>query len=153
MLINKSPTNTLHAEFELRGFSPLSRAQLTSYGILQDESARTHLGSPDLATNIVTGIGYPWLLDVPPYSLNWLSIPASAPVLAWASLVSNPGGTLEIEIRGADGESYVLEKSSDLRSWSSETTNRLASPGGVNQEKVPFSGHVTYWRAQYLLSP
>ena len=50
LVINKSPDSALSATIELAGFEPAPSATAHSYGIPQDEAARTGAGSPDIAT-------------------------------------------------------------------------------------------------------
>ena len=49
LVINKSPGATLKADISIAGFQPESGATIYSYGIPQDEAARTGTGSPDIA--------------------------------------------------------------------------------------------------------
>lgn len=49
LVINKNPANSLTADFSLANFSPSANATIFSYGIPQDEAARTGIGSPDIA--------------------------------------------------------------------------------------------------------
>jgi alpha-L-arabinofuranosidase len=56
LLINKGATNSLNAAVNLAGFVPQSAATVYSYGIPQDEAARTGAGSPDLATTTFSGV-------------------------------------------------------------------------------------------------
>jgi hypothetical protein len=82
LLINKSATNTLNAAVSLSGFTPQQTATVLSYGIPQDEAARTGVGSPDLAVSTISGISNSFVYALAPYSaavikLSSVSCPAS----------------------------------------------------------------------------
>jgi len=55
LVINKSPGATLKADCSIAGFQPGSGSITYSYGIPQDEAARTGTGSPDIAQASFTG--------------------------------------------------------------------------------------------------
>jgi hypothetical protein len=55
LVINKSRASGLNASINLAGFTPQSAGAIHSYGIAQDEAARTGTGSPDLATGTLAG--------------------------------------------------------------------------------------------------
>ena len=54
LVINKSSSYNLTASFNLSGYLPFTNAIVYSYGIPQDEAARTGLGSPDIQTNVAS---------------------------------------------------------------------------------------------------
>jgi hypothetical protein len=68
LVINKSPGATLKADFSITGFQPESGAITYSYGIPQDEAARTGTGSPDIAQATLTGAAADFPCAFPPYS-------------------------------------------------------------------------------------
>ncbi|MGA9452798.1 MAG: alpha-L-arabinofuranosidase [Verrucomicrobiia bacterium] len=68
LVINKSPDATLKADFSIAGFQPESGAFMYSYGIPQDEAARTGTGSPDIAQTHFTGAAAEFACQFPPYS-------------------------------------------------------------------------------------
>ena len=49
LLINKHPTAALNVNITIRGFKRRASAEVFSYGIPQDEAARTGTGSADVA--------------------------------------------------------------------------------------------------------
>ena len=75
LVINKSPNATLTVNFSIAGFKPDSGAVMYSYGIPQDEAARTGIGSPDIAQTNFTGTGAKFPCNFLPYSatVNTLS--------------------------------------------------------------------------------
>jgi hypothetical protein len=67
LVINKSPGATLKADFSTTGFQPEPGAITYSYGIPQDEAARTGTGSPDIAQTSLTGAAAEFPCKFPPY--------------------------------------------------------------------------------------
>jgi alpha-L-arabinofuranosidase len=68
LVINKSPDATLKAGVEIAGFQPKAEAITYSYGIPQDEAARTGTGSPDIAQAAFRGAAGNFPCKFPPYS-------------------------------------------------------------------------------------
>jgi alpha-N-arabinofuranosidase len=70
LVINKSRTETTTANFALAGFSPAPRAPVYSYGIPQDEAARTGTGLKDVSLSSVGGLGATFSSSFAPYSVS-----------------------------------------------------------------------------------
>ena len=68
LVINKSPGATLKADLSIAGFQSASGAITYSYGIPQDEAARTGTGSPDIAQAPLAGAAAAFPCPFPPYS-------------------------------------------------------------------------------------
>jgi hypothetical protein len=68
LVINKSPSATLKADLSLAGIQPESAATIYSYGIPQDEAARTGTGSPDIAKAVFRGAAAEFPCMFGPYS-------------------------------------------------------------------------------------
>jgi hypothetical protein len=68
LIINKSPGATLKADVSLAGFQPEAGAIIYSYGVPQDEAARTGTGSPDIAQTTLAGVAAEFSCTFPPYS-------------------------------------------------------------------------------------
>jgi hypothetical protein len=68
LFINKSPSATLKVGISIAGFQPASGAVTYSYGIPQDEAARSGTGSPDIAQASFTGAAVEFPCQFPPYS-------------------------------------------------------------------------------------
>ncbi|HEY3594431.1 MAG TPA: hypothetical protein VGL13_11175, partial [Polyangiaceae bacterium] len=77
LLINKRPTATLGASIAIHGFHPDDRADVYSYGIAQDDAARTGIGSPDIAHTKVKVSGSTFTYAAAPYSAVVLRMSAS----------------------------------------------------------------------------
>ncbi len=86
LAVNKSPTSTLSANVSLTGFTPQPAMTVYSYGIPQDEAARTGSGSPNVAVSSQSLPGPAFTLSLSPYSATVLSI---TPAVA-ASITTQP---------------------------------------------------------------
>jgi alpha-L-arabinofuranosidase len=79
MVINKSPNRTLKGRIALTGFTPKARATQVSYGIPQDEAARTGVGSRDLKTTSFSGASASFTRAFSPYSATVVVLSPSVP--------------------------------------------------------------------------
>ena len=77
LVINKSPTYSLNGAFSLTGAGPRSSVVIYSYGIPQDESARTGQGSPDLAQSRLVSVSNTFNMTFAPYSVTVLQLTKS----------------------------------------------------------------------------
>jgi alpha-L-arabinofuranosidase len=90
MVINKSRTSSLNASISLTGIVPQPNATIYSYGVPQDEAARTGTGSPDIATSVFAGAAS---------SFNYTFAPYSATVIALAA-----GGSCSFSVEAQFGK-------------------------------------------------
>jgi len=80
LVVSKSRDAALDASIEIAGFTPQLTATVTSYGIPQDEAARTGTGSPDLAVSTLAVPGPAFTATFAPYSATVISMmPAFEP--------------------------------------------------------------------------
>jgi alpha-L-arabinofuranosidase len=70
LVINKSPVTGLKAGLTIAGFRPDAGATVYSYGVPQDEAARTGTGSPDIAQTSLSGAAGEFRREFPPYSAS-----------------------------------------------------------------------------------
>src|SRR5262249_21262772 len=94
LVINKDPFGSHTGDFTLRNFTPRGDLVIRSYGVAQDEAARTGAGSPDLSGHARLGTGPTFSQSFPPYSVSVLSLAPStatniAPTVALTSPVNN----------------------------------------------------------------
>lgn len=68
LIINKRLDQPLNATIQIAGFTPQTSVTIYSYGIPQDNAARTGVGSPDVATTTRNISGNPFQLQFPPFS-------------------------------------------------------------------------------------
>ena len=74
LLINKHPTAALNVNVTINGFSVGKPADVFSYGIPQDDAARTGTGSADLAQSTMTVPGKTFTFAPAPYSATVIRI-------------------------------------------------------------------------------
>lgn len=80
LVINKSRTETITANFALAGYAPAPRAPVYTYGISQDEAARTGTGLKDVALSSIGGLGATFPSSFSPYSVSVIPLlPAGTP--------------------------------------------------------------------------
>jgi hypothetical protein len=125
LVINKSSSDTLNSSLSIASYSLGSNAVAYSYGISQDEAARTGLGSPDIALTNFTTTGTNFAFSFPPYSVTVFSLQPGAPRLAPVAL--QPNGGFELQLQGEPSATYTIEISTDLAAWSPITTNTLTN--------------------------
>lgn len=77
LVINKSPAATFTAAIDITGFVPHPAAVVYSYGIPQDDAARTGNGSPDLASCTLPIPGSTFTATFAPYSATVVSMQPS----------------------------------------------------------------------------
>lgn len=147
LVINKSSSSNLTAAVNFGGWLPATNATVYSYGIPQDDAARTGLGSPDIATNVITTARINFTNTYAPYSASVVVLnPAPPPVLA-APQISN--GKFSFQLQGQPGARYVLQSATNLNSvWTSVSTNTPAT-GAQNFTNI-ISGGQQFWRALWL---
>ena len=95
LVINKSPTNTQAATIKLTGFSPLANADVTSYGIPQDEAARTGSGDANLSSSGLGNAASSFTASFAPYSatLILLSSPTTQASLRSRLFITSQHGS------------------------------------------------------------
>ncbi len=78
MVINKSRTSDLNASISIAGIVPRPDATIYSYGIPQDEAARTGTGSPEIATSGFAGAASSFDYTFAPYSVTVIALAGGA---------------------------------------------------------------------------
>jgi hypothetical protein len=151
LVLNKDTSTSFTAQVALTGFVPDVNATLRSYGIPQDEAARTNapVQAQDIAmTNFPAasaGFGYSFA----PLSLTLFSFAPAAPRLAVLAPAPHPGGQLILQLQGQAGVRYAIESSSDLKAWTAVSTNTLAGTVLNLTNPVPTGAAVSLWRARW----
>ncbi|MFM1767473.1 MAG: hypothetical protein RJA22_2 [Verrucomicrobiota bacterium] len=79
LLLNKSPSSTFTVNMSLANYTPAATAALYSYGIPQDEAARTGVGSAEIAQSTVSIPGATFSRSVAPYSATVLHLGGTLP--------------------------------------------------------------------------
>ena len=70
LFVNKSPSEEAKVEVQLSGYEPRATATVYSYGVPQDEAARTGRGSVDVSETYVGTAGANFTCTFGPYSVN-----------------------------------------------------------------------------------
>ena len=78
LVINKSASSALNANVTISGAVPSSTGNLYSYGIPQDDAARTGIGSADVSVSPISGLAANFSLSLPAYSASVISFNAGA---------------------------------------------------------------------------
>jgi archaellum component FlaF (FlaF/FlaG flagellin family) len=94
LVINKSASDALNANITISGVSPGSSGNLYSYGIPQDDAARTGIGSADVASTSVGGLGSSFSFNFPAYSASVIAFGASGPPPPTATATPTPTATV-----------------------------------------------------------
>jgi len=72
LVLNKDPSSSTNANIQISGFSPSGGATLFSYGIPQDNAAKTGTGSPDVAQTALATVSSSFTYTFSPYSATVL---------------------------------------------------------------------------------
>jgi len=79
LVLNKSPMNTLNANVAISGYTPTTNALVYSYGIPQDNSAETGIGSADVSQTTLFGVATNFSCSFAPYSATVISLTSVTP--------------------------------------------------------------------------
>lgn len=147
LALNKTKTATLSAQFALNGFFPSAAARVLSFGIANDEAARTNgpAAAQDISTNTFAGASTNFSYTFAPLSMTLFTLVPAAPKLA---PIPAAAGQFVFQLQGQAGVRYVIQTSPDLSNWTPVTTNTLTSPtlNVTNSASPP----VAYWRAAWM---
>ncbi len=149
LVLNKDTVTNLNAQIALNGFVPNSAAAIRSYGIPQDEAARTNgaFQAQDIALTNFAGAGTNFNYNFPPLSLTLLSLAPSAARLVVLSPVLQPGGQFVFQLQGQPGVRYFIQNSTNLSIWTTVATNTLTGSTLNATNLVPSSSAAKFWRA------
>ena len=144
LTINKDPVNTLTGQVAVANFTPASGGTIYSYGIPQDNAAKTGSGSPDVATNL-SSVGTNFNYAFPPYSATVMALsPAPTKLLPMPNL--RVGSNFVFQLQAQAGIPYIVQRSADLIAWTSISTNTLsASTMNITNALTPPPSN-QYWR-------
>jgi len=145
LVVNKSSYASLNTAINVAGYVPFTNATVYSYGIPQDNAARTGIGSMDLAQTNTPVAGTSFNYTFTPYSATVLSLAPGAPSLAVPAAPQPPPGQFVFQLQGLSGVPYVIQVSTNLTApnWISISTNTPAS-GRLNLTNVISSGKQFY---------
>jgi hypothetical protein len=145
LVVNKSSYASLNAAIALAGYVPFSNATVYSYGIPQDDAARTGAGSPDIAQTTAPVAGANFNYTFTPYSATVLRLTPAAPTLVALASPPPPPGQFVFQLQGLSGVPYLIQMSTNLTStnWMAISTN-TPSGGTLNLTNAMSSGAQFY---------
>lgn len=142
LVINKDNATTFVPQLSIANFLPWTNATVRSYGIPQDEAARTNglAAAQDIATGNLFLAGANFTASFAPYSATVISIPPAAPRLA----VSSSVGQVVLQVQGQSAVRCAVQSSTNLINWSSIATNTLT--GATWNITNNSTSAVQFWR-------
>ncbi|HEV2454096.1 MAG TPA: hypothetical protein VGY98_07535, partial [Verrucomicrobiae bacterium] len=143
LVINKDVTTNFNAQIVLTNYLPATTATIRSYGIAQDEAARTNAPAAfqDVAETNFSGATTNFAYAFPAGTLTLFTF-APAPVKLHSTFV--PPAKFILQYQGQANVPYVLQDSSNLVNWISASTNR--SSGLLTAITNTASAAEQYWR-------
>ena len=149
LVLNKDTTTGFNAQIALTGFSPCAIATIRSYGIPQDEAARTNapIQAQDIAMTNFPAASAGFDYSFAPLSLTLFTFAPAAPCLTVLPPVPQPGGESVVQLQGQPGVRYFIQSSTDLGTWSTVSTNTLVSNALNFTNPVPAGTAARFWRA------
>jgi len=147
LVLNKDTTATFNGQIALNGLVPDSAATVRSFGIPQDEAARTNavVSARDIATNSYTVASPTFSYNFPPLSMTLLTLAPAAPRLA--IVPPDSAGQIVLQLQGQSNVRYILQNSSDLLSWAPFSTNTLTSSTFSLTNPLPTGSALQFYRA------
>ncbi len=147
LVLNKFNLTNLTAQIALGGFIPGSTTTVRSFGILNDEAARTNgtAAAKDITTNSIAVAGSNFSHSFSPYSMTVFTFPPAAPRLV--ALPSVSPGQFVFQLQGQPDVPYVIQNSSNQTSWVSVTTNTLTGSALNVTNPIANSPPQKFWRA------
>ena len=151
LVINKDTTTNFNAQIALSGFIPGSATTICSYGIPQDDDARTSgtAEAQDLALTNFPAASAGFSYSFPALSLTLFAFAPTAPRLAVLAPAPQPAGQLILQLQGQAGVRYAIENSSDLKTWTAVSTNTLSGAMLNLTNPEPAGLAVNFWRARW----
>lgn len=147
LVLNKYNVTNLNAQIAVSGFVPGPAAAVRSFGIPNDEAARTNglAAARDITTNSFASVAANFTASFPPYSMTLLTLVPAAPRLV-ADLPAAPGEFV-FQLQGQPDVPYVIQSSSNLTSWVSVATNTLTVSTLNVTNLITTSPPQKHWRA------
>lgn len=151
LVASRDTVTNLHAQIVLNNFTPGSTALLRSFGIPQDEAARTNgpVAAQDLATNTFA-VSTNFTYDFPPLSLTLFRFVPTAPRLSLISAHPEVSGEVVLQLQSQPDINYVIQSSTNLSTWTPISTNRLTTATQILTNFVPSDSPLLFFRAVWI---
>ena len=146
LVLNKDTTTNFNAQIALTGYSPGASATIRSFGIPQDEAARTNgpAAAQDIATNVFAGVSTTFNYSFPALSLTLFALGPSAPTLA---VVSSAQSEIVLRLQGQPGARYYLQQATAFTNWTCIATNLLTASWVNFTNPIPAGTPIKFYRA------
>jgi hypothetical protein len=149
LVINKDSFNTLTGQVALVNFTVSPGATVRSFGIAQDEAARTNgpAVNQDVALTNFPSASANFTATFPPYSLTLYTFAPASPSVQ-PSLVM--GGQYLFQLLGQSNVTYQIQTSTNLTSWTSNATVKLSGVSGNVTNVMSTGPGARFWRAVWV---
>ena len=146
LVLNKDTTTNFNAQIALTGYSPAASATIRSFGIPQDEAARTNgpAAAQDIATNVFAGVSTTFNYSFPALSLTLFTLGPSAPTLA---VVPSAQSEIVLRLQGQPGARYYLQQATTFTNWACIATNLLTASWVNITNPIPPGAAMKFYRA------
>jgi alpha-N-arabinofuranosidase len=146
LVINKDSTTNFNAQISLTNFAPWANVTIRSYGIPQDEAARTNGSLPlqDIALTNFPAAATNFSYTFAPYSLTLFTF---APAASSFSAFALQSKQVVLQLQGQANTPYVIQTSPDLVNWNSISTNTLTGDTLNITNDIPENSSQQFWRA------
>jgi hypothetical protein len=147
LVLNKSLVTNLNAQIVLNGFTPATVATIRSFGISNDEAARTNgpAAAQDITTNSIVNASANFSYTFPRLSMTLLTLTPTAPRLL--TLPQTTPGEFVFQVQGQPNVPYAIQSSTNLLNWVPVTTKTLTNTT-LNLTNVLSPGSpMEFWRA------
>jgi hypothetical protein len=147
LVLNKSLVTNLNAQIVLNGFTPATVATIRSFGISNDEAARTNgpAAAQDITTNSIVNASANFSYTFPRLSMTLLMLTPTAPRLL--TLPQTTPGEFVFQVQGQPNVPYAIQSSTNLLNWVPVTTKTLTNTT-LNLTNVLSPGSpMEFWRA------
>ena len=148
LVLNKDSVADFPAEISISGYLPDNIATIRSFGVPQDEAARTNApySFQDIGVTNISNASTDFTYTFPRLSLTLFTLLPEAPGL---SVVAGGLNECVLRIQGQPGVPYVLQQRSDPNapSWTSVSTNVLVQPTLFVTNIINPGETVKFWRA------
>ena len=143
LVINKSSSSNLTANIKIQGYAVVSNTtvQTYSYGMPQDNAAATGVGSPDIASGVLSGVSSNFNCAFPPYSATVLVF---SPVVSWVGSATNDNWDIATTPNwNVLGTSSVYQDGSQVVFGDNAATNCVILTANVAPASVLVNNSVT----------